>query len=70
MKALYELNIDFDLLKKQKLTILKIAMTEGLLKEDQYYLIGIIRLIDKIQDIAVDQYGLPESIIFEFSNEK
>ena len=58
--------IDWSQLKKQKQVLLYISNTSKALtigqKDD---LIGIIHLIDAIQDYAVDSMGLSEEEVFE-----
>jgi hypothetical protein len=62
----FMLGIDWELLKKQKATLLgvieylkrmKVPLTDDLE--------GILELIDSIQDAAVDIYGVEENLVFE-----
>lgn len=64
IKKHYELNtrprfitrIDWELLKKQKKTLLKLNKDE--------HIDGIIALIDSLQDYAVDVMGMSEEEVF------
>ena len=51
--------IDWKLLREQKLMFLHIAM-----RTDKEELMGLIHLIDDIQDQAVDKCGVPSSDVF------
>jgi len=50
------LKIDLHALKKQKRWLLKQNSVEG---------DGIVGILDSIQDVAVDEYGVDESIVFD-----
>lgn len=59
-------NIDWELLKKQKNTLLNLENCDifnSIIKDD---LNGLISLIDSIQDYGVDKLGLNEGDIFNF----
>ena len=57
-------NIDFKLLKKQKLDLLEIYL-DPQLTDSQYSTIeGVVNLIDAIQDYAVDNLGYDEQKVF------
>lgn len=60
--------IDFDLLKKQKSKLLDIIRDCDNI-ETVDLMEGLITLIDKIQDIAVDDYGYIENEVFDLDNE-
>ena len=69
--AQYISSIDFKLLKQQKTTIINL---QAKLEKDSKYtqkewdtLEGMINLIDSIQDIAVDEYGVKETKVFRIS---
>lgn len=53
------LDVDFDLLRKQKDELLKQVW-----KKDNDLLEGLINLIDDIQDQAVDKNGVAETEVF------
>lgn len=62
-------DIDFDLLKIQKLDLLKVAQShEDATVRDN--LDGIIHIIDKIQGIAVDEYGHESKKVFTFESDQ
>lgn len=58
-------DIDWDLLKQQKLSLLYIvnnnALINNVISEDVN---GIVHLIDSIQDYAVDVVGIDDDIVF------
>ena len=61
MKITITLDIDFELLKKQKYELHRLA--------NKYQSIwGIVHLIDEIQDQAVDKCGINENIVFDLEN--
>jgi len=60
-------NIDFELLKKQKLTLLE-TIEKAETEKEKSDLHGIICLIDSIQDLAVDKFGIDEKIVFNLEN--
>ena len=65
-------NIDWELLKKQKLSLLEtITYLEknSLPKDFTDDLTGIVHLIDSLQDYAVDDCGLEEDQVFQLSHE-
>jgi hypothetical protein len=55
-------SLDFNLLRNQKLALLELKGNENQMEAVS----GIVGLIDKIQDIAVDEYGYEESEVFFF----
>ena len=58
----YEMEIDFEQLRAQKLELLK-ALNDGVLSEK---INGVIHLMDAIQDIAVDVHGeKPENVYLQ-----
>lgn len=60
--------IDFDLLKKQKSKLFDIIRDSDNVEQVEA-LEGIINLINKIQDIAVDEYNYNENEVFDLNNE-
>lgn len=63
--------IDWNKLKEQKAALLtSITYFEThYLKSIADNLEGILSLIDAIQDYAVDEMGLPETVVFDFDDE-
>lgn len=58
--------IDFELLRNQKSTLLELVFDgKSLTKEQADKLEGIIGLLDGLQDYAVET-GIDENIVFEF----
>jgi hypothetical protein len=65
-------NIDWGLLKQQKLTLLEtITYLENNHLPQKFTddLTGILNMIDSLQDDAVDIYGLEEDTVFNLSHE-
>jgi hypothetical protein len=62
------LTIDFELLKAQKRVLLEIS--GKLVDEEQHAIEGLLGLIDKIQDTAVDEYGYDRDLVFNLSDEE
>ena len=64
-------NIDWELLKEQKLSLLDLVNknNESLTDKQIDALDGIIGLIDSLQDSAVDDYGFEEERVFGKSTE-
>lgn len=60
----FNLDIDFDELKKQKALLAK-TINES--DENLAELDGILHLIDSIQDYAVDELGMDEEEVFNFT---
>lgn len=60
-----ELYIDYDLLKIQKKSLLDVIELVNN-KETKEHLTGLLRIIDSIQDHAVEELGMDENIIFDF----
>lgn len=58
-----KLPIDFDLLRRQKLTLLVLSSSDRTTVGEQEHLMGLVHLIDYIQDEAVRD-GVPESEVF------
>jgi hypothetical protein len=54
-------NIDWELLKKQKLALLEITAKDIPSTSQMEAIAGIIHLLDDMQDYAVDVMGVPES---------
>ena len=64
-------NTNFKLLKKQKLSLIKlIEKQSGVSNKTLEHLDGILNFIDTIQDIAVDEYGYKEKDVFNISKTK
>ena len=61
----YELNIDFSQLQEQKAALLDLIGNNG-----DHPLMGLIHLLDAIQDQAVDVHGMPEVEVFDLLNEE
>ena len=65
-------SIDFKMLREQKKRIFEIQeilespVFDGLWKDQNEALEGILNLIDSIQDLAVDQLGYSEKDVFSF----
>ena len=59
-------NIDWKLLRKQKLHLLEILNNEesNMTAEQHQSIEGIVALLDSLQDEAVDKYGVPEKKVF------
>ena len=60
--------IDWDLLKQQKKDIFAVIQDIDDVQKLES-LEGIICLLNSLQDAAVDEYGLDENLVFEFSEE-
>ena len=62
---------NWELLREQKRTLLKITFNEKqypkLSKDEIEHIDGVIAYIDYIQDVAVDEYGIPSSRVFDRS---
>ena len=69
MKLNYELDIDFTVLKQQKLDLLSVL--NSVENQTQIYnsLQGLLGVIDSIQDQAVDVHGYEEKEVFTLSDE-
>ena len=64
--------MDFKLLKQQKTTLIKIQAklekpNPKFTQKEWDTLEGIINLVDSIQDIAVDEYGVSQRKVFRLS---
>ena len=57
-------NMDWELLKEQKQELLKLHEETG-----KDFIMGIVHILDDMQDIAVDELGIPENKVFHFENE-
>lgn len=57
-------NINWELLKKQKETLLKLREDKILNESDRDDLEGVVNLIDGVQDWAVDDQGVAEELVF------
>ena len=62
-------NIDWTLLKQQKKDIFAVIQDIDDIQKLES-LEGIICLLNGLQDAAVDTYGLPEDLVFEFSSDE
>lgn len=60
--------IDWELLKKQKATLLGV-ISENDNADVVNELEGLINLIHAIQDYAVDELGVEENVVFELTQE-
>lgn len=49
--------IDWEILRAQKATLVKLAVSDRLLPDDKEDLDGIINLIDSVQDMGVEWFG-------------
>jgi hypothetical protein len=58
---------DFELLKAQKRILVEIG--SKLMDEENTAIEGILNLIDKIQDTAVDEFGYNKEVVFNLSEE-
>lgn len=69
MKEMLIQQPDWELLREQKRTLLKITFNEkdypNLSKDEIKHIEGIISYLDHIQDIGVDEYGIPSSRVFD-----
>ena len=52
-------SIDWELLRERKSALLKIV-------DDHPALEGLLTLVDSVQDYAVDELGMPETVVFQF----
>lgn len=62
-------NIDFTELRNQKRTLLRV-IEETRESEIQDDLIGILHMIDAIQDYAVDELGWNQMMVYDFEDEE
>ena len=60
-------DIDWELLRKQKLWLLQLDDIPTAIPEEAY---GLIHLLDAIQDFAVDVMGVSEKEVFDFEEQK
>lgn len=68
MSPAFIANIDWDLLRKQKIALVDIS-PEHLTHDQEDALSGVISLIDSIQEYAIVQLGMKEEDIFIQENE-
>lgn len=65
--------IDFPMLKEQKIHLLEvidIVEKSNVVSQDQYdSLIGILHLIDSIQEYAVDELGYDKHVVLNLTEE-
>lgn len=61
-------NIDWDLLRKQKASLIELCDKIDSVNTLEH-VEGIINLINKLQDIAVDKLGIDEDVVFELTEE-
>lgn len=64
--------IDWKLLREQKSVLLGIILTFGglpLTNKDEY-LMGIVHLIDAVQDYSIDEMGLSDKEVFNLTPEE
>ena len=62
----FMLKMDWELLRKQKQTILEVSEMGCFTEGDYDSFNGLIALIDAIQNYAVDEMGLTEDEVFDF----
>ena len=60
-------DIDWELLRKQKLWLLQLDDIPTAIPEEAY---GLIHLLDAIQDFAVDVMGVSEKEVFDLAEEE
>ena len=60
-------DIDWELLRKQKLWLLQLDDIPTPIPEEAY---GLFHLLDAIQDFAVDVMGVSEKEVFDFEEQK
>ena len=60
-------DIDWELLREQKLWLLQLEEIFTAIPEEAY---GLIHLLDAIQDFAVDVMGVSEKEVFDFEEQK
>ena len=60
-------DIDWELLREQKLWLLQLEEIFTAIPEEAY---GLIHLLDAIQDFAVDVMGLPDKEVFDLAEEE
>ena len=60
-------DIDWELLRKQKLWLLQWDDIPTAIPEEAY---GLVHLLDAIQDFAVDVMGVSEKEVFDFEEQK
>jgi hypothetical protein len=56
--------IDWKLLKKQKIQLLKVINKDAVTPKEKESLEGILNLLDSVQDFAVDVLGVNEKEVF------
>lgn len=57
-------NISWELLREQKQTLLEMEDRHGLSKREKETILGMVNLLDALQDTAVDELGFPEATVF------
>lgn len=67
LKELY--NINWPLLREQKLTLVKLAEDQRLTKEEQEHIEGLLSLLDSFQDYAVDSGRATDKEVFNFAED-
>lgn len=63
MNKIFE-NMDWNLLREQKQTLLEMEARHGLSKREKETISGMINLLDNLQDTAVDELGVSEETVF------
>lgn len=63
MNKIFE-NMDWNLLREQKQTLLEMEDRHGLSKREKETISGMITLLDNLQDTAVDELGVSEETVF------
>lgn len=61
-------NIDWDLLRKQKATLIELSNKIDSVNNLEH-VEGIIMFINNFQDLAVDKLGIDEDVVFELTEE-
>jgi hypothetical protein len=56
--------IDWKLLKKQKIHLLKVINKDAVTPKEKESLEGMLNLLDSLQDYAVDVMGIDEKTVF------
>lgn len=62
--------VDWELLRKQKNTLVNVLNLGDLSREEKNDLDGIIHLLDALQDWAVDEEGVAEELVFALQEEE
>lgn len=63
-------NINWELLRKQKATLVEVLILGDLSRREKNDLDGIVHLLDSLQDYVVDEMLVDEELVFGFSGRK